>query len=182
MDQAVIDILSEAGIDLSFWKTVPSIPFMVDECKRILPVGEEVQVMSGSTVASVRLKKISELFIGDVRPPDFSRRITDQYAFFGILIERTAADYCSLAECIVTDKQFQQMYRFLGDKPDARHPNPLFSYLQAAARLYMSLRDVSRFEFKAVMRRLSKSARTFSMGYDSTNYFQCGIQKLLGRQ
>ena len=56
------------------------------------------------------------------------------------------------------------------------------SYVQAAARLYMSLQDLSRLEFKAVIRRLSKSAKTFSMGFESTNYFQHGIQRLLGRQ
>jgi hypothetical protein len=48
--------------------------------------------------------------------------------------------------------------------------NPLFSYLRAASRLYLSLRDVSRAEFEAVANRLRVSARTFSAGIDSTNY------------
>jgi hypothetical protein len=48
--------------------------------------------------------------------------------------------------------------------------NPLFSYLRAAARLYLSLRDVSRAEFKAMANKLRVSARAFATRRDSTNY------------
>jgi len=36
----------------------------------------------------------------------------------------------------------------------------------------MSLRDVSRKEFEAVVGRLERSVRHFSTGYSSTNYFE----------
>lgn len=44
--------------------------------------------------------------------------------------------------------------------------------IQAAARLYMSIYDVSQTEFEAVAQRLSVSARHFSMGPSSSNYLR----------
>jgi hypothetical protein len=39
----------------------------------------------------------------------------------------------------------------------------------------MSLRPVSRAEFEAVMRRLARSARTFSDGPASSNYLELAL-------
>jgi len=57
--------------------------------------------------------------------------------------------------------------------------NPLFSYLRAAARLYLSLRDVSRDEFEAVAERLRRSAKTFASRLDSTNYYRLVLGEFL---
>lgn len=179
MDAEVIRALKDAGIDTTFKKTVPGICIMVDETGRPKELGEEVMVISGEKIQLVRLKPITQLFSGDAVPPDFRRGPTPEYMMFFALIERTAADFCSSTRRTELDKEFQRLYRLLGKRPDGRDRNPLFSQLQGAVRLYMSLRDASRAEFEAVAARLSKSARTFSDGYSSTNYLDLAL-RLLG--
>ena len=79
----------------------------------------------------------------------------------------------------VRDQEFERLYNHLRRRPDGTDANPILSYLQAAARLYMSLRDVSQAEFEAVARRLTKSARTYSEGLSSTNYTDLVLERLL---
>lgn len=171
MDQAVIAKLRQAGIDVSMEGQFPVVPVRLDEgTGKPVPLGVEVAVQSGKQAAIVPLKGIPELFAGTARPPSFAHGPTDEYVFFFALIERTAVDYCTVAGRVEYDEEFERLYRQLRRRPDGRDGNPLFSYLQAAARLYMSLRDVSRDEFDAVAQRLSQSARHFASGPTSTNY------------
>jgi len=44
--------------------------------------------------------------------------------------------------------------------------------MQAGARLYMSLVDVSRAEFEAIAQRLTRSVRHFRTDAASKNYFE----------
>lgn len=147
--------------------------------RKVEPLGEEFVVVPGELVASIRPKKITGLFVGNVVPPNFSTGPTFEYVQFFALLEMTAADFCSVTGKPERDVEFERLYALLRRRPDGRDVNPIFSYLQAAARLYMSLRDVSEMEFEAVARRLTRSARTFAMG--STNYYELAGKTLLGR-
>ncbi|MHC5057445.1 MAG: hypothetical protein ACYTKD_22450 [Planctomycetota bacterium] len=171
MDLSVVEQLERAGCDVGMKRVVPIVAIMADERRRVLPAGEEVFVMSGDAETSVHLKRITELFAGDAYPPDFGRGPTPMYALFFAMIERTAVDFCSVTEVIEPDSEFQRLYGLLARRPDATDGNLLFSYMQAAVRLYMSLRDTSRAVFEAVAMRLAKSAKTFRTDPSSTNYF-----------
>jgi len=138
--------------------------------------------MAGESTALVRLLKVSDLWTGEAVPPDFERGPTPEYVLFFALIERTAADYCACMGKRTRDREFERLYERLRGRPDGTDPNPLFSYLRAAARLYMSLRDVSRAEFEAVARRLKRSARTFSDGDTSTNYLDLALSRIDGEE
>jgi hypothetical protein len=116
------------------------------------------------------LEPISQLWTGSAVAPDFSFAPPPEYEPFFILIEATAAEFCDATGRPERDREFERLYRLLRRRPDGVDANPLFSYLRAAARLYLSLRDVSRAEFEAVANRLRVSARTFSTRIDSTNY------------
>jgi hypothetical protein len=96
------------------------------------------------------------------------------------MIEGTALDYCQVTNQPETDEEFYRLYRHLSRRPDGRDSHPLFSYLQAAAQLYMSIKDTSRAEFEAVTGRLALSARHFSMGPTSRNYINT-LRTTLGR-
>jgi len=181
MDASVIEQLERDGFDVGMTRTVPVVPIKADERGRVLPAGEEVFVMSGDAESLVHLRRITELFTGDAVPPDFKRGPTQEYALFFGIIEGTAVDFCSVTEVIEPDSEFQRLYRLLAKRPDATDGNPLFSYMQAAVRLYMSLRDTSRAEFEAVAMRLSKSAKTFRTDPSSTNYFHIVGRNFLGR-
>jgi hypothetical protein len=170
MDPDVIKELKEAGVDISLEETIPVIPVEVDENDQVIPLDEGTAVLSGETKAFVKLKRISELFCGLAEPPDFSEGPTPEYEMFFILIESTVIQYCDILGA-ETDMEFHRLYRHLKSRPDGQDDNPLFSYIQAAFRLYMSLRDVGRFEFEAVARRLARSAKTFSISNASKNYY-----------
>ncbi|HYH99833.1 hypothetical protein, partial [Hyalangium sp.] len=116
------------------------------------------------------LAPISQLWTGSAVAPDFSRAPLPEYEPFFILLEATAAEFCNATGRPQRDREFERLYRHLRRRPDSTDANPLFSYLRAAARLYLSLRDVSRAEFEAVADRLYRSARTFATRIDSTNY------------
>lgn len=175
---AVVEALEEAGISTT-WKTVPSVAIRLDGAGRVAPAGETITVVDGARVAVVEPPPISELFAGDRVPPDFSDGPTDGYVEFFGTIEHTALDFCATTGMRVRDQEFEKMYEHLRRRPDGTHPHPLFSYLQGAVRVYMSVHRVSRAEFEAVIRRLVRSARTFAMGPTSANYLDFGLMSLV---
>ena len=171
MDECVIMALTEAGTDVGtpdFW---PTIPILVNDNFRVQPSQDEVLVLAGKKHLPVALKPSSELFVGTRTPPDFARGPTQEYELFFGMLESTVIDYCTSTGSIVTDVEIERLYRHLRRRPDGSDSNPLFSYIRAAARLYMSLRETSRAEFDAVTGRLARSAKTFALGYSSTNYY-----------
>jgi hypothetical protein len=174
MDGAVVDTLVAAGIDVSLREAPPAVAIQRDAKGRARPAGDDVMVMSpdGERMAEVRLKRAGELFTGSAVPPEFTRGPTREYLMFFTIIERTAMQYCAVTDYPETDEEFHRLYRRLNRKPDADDHNPLFSYIRAAARLYMSLKDTSRAELEAVAARIAKAAKTFRMGPTSRNYFE----------
>lgn len=151
-----------------------------EDGKRVLPVGERVQVRAGELLTHVTLQPISKLFTGDTKPPSFAKAPPPEYHPFFFLIEATAAGYCRAVRNTETDQEFERLYRHLLRRPDGTDRNPLFSYLQGAARLYMSLRDISQAEFEAVVERLHQSAKHHQTHVGSINYFQDVLRGVLG--
>ena len=170
MDQTLVDSLREAGIDPAREDFLPALALRLDPAGRPLPLdGEAVVACQGRSVP-VRLKPVSSLFAGNALPPDFSGGPTKAYLPVFLCIEQAAAHYTFLGRTTTRDREFERLYDHLRRRPDGTDSNPLFSYLQAAVALQMSLRDLGRAEYEAVLRRLAKSARTFSDGYTSTYY------------
>jgi hypothetical protein len=170
MDLTVVTKFDDAGIDKTFRTSLPAIGIKVDEAGRVQPVGDEVLVTAGPKTAHIALKKISQLFAGTKTPPTFRDGPTGEYVLFFALIESTVIDFCRWAGRPEYDAEVERLYAHLRRRPDGHDANPLFSYMQAAARLYMSAFNVSQAELDAVCRRLSKSASHFALGPTSTNY------------
>jgi hypothetical protein len=170
MDLTVVTKLDDAGIDRAFETIVPTIGIEVDDEGRVQPVSEVVAVIAGPKTTHVALKKISELFTGTKSPPSFRSGPTAEYVLFFAVIELTVIDFCRSAGRAEYDAEMERLYTHLRRRPDGHDANPLFSYMQAAARLYMSSFDVSQAELDAVCRRLSQSAGHFAAGPTSTNY------------
>jgi hypothetical protein len=172
MDRKAIAALQMAGIDPARPELL-RVPTVLGEQRRVVSLdqGLPVPVMDDDgRVAWLPLAPISQLWTGSAVAPDFSHAPPPEYEPFFILIEATAAEFCDAMGRPERDREFERLYRHLRRRPDGVDANPLFSYLRAATRLYLSLRDVSRAEFEAVARRLQRSARTFSTRIDSTNY------------
>jgi hypothetical protein len=179
MDKTVIDRLAAASADWEFKEFGVLIPIQVAESGEVIPLEDEVFVLSGEvTVPQVKLKKISELFSGNRQPPVFKNVPAEEYMRFFATIELMALDFCVSTKRVERDEEFERLYNLLRRRPDGRDYNPLFSYLQGSVRLYMSLRDVSQAEFEAVVSRLARSAKTFSQGPTSMNYYHFALEEL----
>lgn len=129
---------------------------------------------------SLELKPLSALFTGDRQPPSMRNEPPPEYLEFFLAIEHTAALACAARGRPESDEEFERLYRHLRRRPDGADANPMFGCLQNSVRLYLSLKDVSRAEFEAVVERLHKSARTFRTHGGSTNYFANALRPLLG--
>ncbi|MGE0191710.1 MAG: hypothetical protein AB7T63_06660 [Planctomycetota bacterium] len=182
MDPELVERLVALRLDASMEQGCPYVAVPLDENGQ--PAGsrgdEWLVVFTGGPPVPVRLKPLADLWTGDVRPPDLGSRPPSEYLPFLATIERTAAAYVAATQTQETDQEFERLYSLLRRRPAGRDDHPLFGYLQAAVRLYMSLRATSQAEFEAVVRRLEQSARTFSEGYASTNYTRYALQPLIG--
>jgi hypothetical protein len=180
MDPQVVTMLQRAGLDTAFPELL-RIAIVLGEEGRILPLSQDLPVPvldEEDQVVWVPLQPISLLWEGSRLPPDFSFAPPPEYEPFFNLLEATAADYCSALGRPERDKEFERIYQRLRRKPDGEDANPLFSYLQAASRLYLSLCRVSQAEFEAVAGRLRRSARTFALSLLSTNYHRLVLEDL----
>jgi hypothetical protein len=181
MDPNVMEQLKRAGLRVEE-PGLLRIPFKFDAQHRLQPLDEEVPVLDSNTdkeVVAERLKPNSQLWTGAAVPPDMSWEPPPEYQPFFLLLEWTAADYANIVRRPETDAEYERLYRQLRRRPDGQDAHPLFSYLRAAARLYLSLKDVSRAEFEAVAHRLSQSARHFSTYVGSTNYHRLVLSLFL---
>jgi hypothetical protein len=145
-----------------------------------LPLGEEVPVVDEvKTRARVRLGSISRLWASTELKPSPTSPSSRHLAFL-LLMESTAGIYCSSVTRPVTDADFERLYLKLRQHPDGEDPHPLFSYLQGAARLYLSLRDMSQPEYESLLRRLSTLVGRFRANMGSTNYHHRVVNSVLG--
>ncbi|HYO73177.1 MAG TPA: hypothetical protein VEU33_44645, partial [Archangium sp.] len=179
MDREAVEKLQRAGLKVEQPEML-RVAIQRDENKRVVTVRGEVPVMGNEGLMLVPLKPISQLWTGTVVPPDLSRTPPPQYQPFLLLLESTAANYCAAQGRPETDDEFERLFRQLRRRPDGGDVHPLFSYLQGAVRLYMSLRDVSQAEFEAVVNRLSQSAKWHSTHTGSTNYHREVLQGVFG--
>ncbi|QRN96522.1 hypothetical protein JRI60_47260 [Archangium violaceum] len=181
MDWDVVEQLKRGGLDVRR-PEVLQIPIRHHsrEQDRVIPLeGEEAPVADYSgRIVTVRLKPISRLWTGTAVPPDMTREPPWQYRPFFLLLETTAAVYCAAMGRPELDSEFDRLYRQLCRWPDGHDDHPLFSYLRAAARLYMSLRAVSQAEFETMIQRLRQSAQHFFTHEGSINYAQVVLYPL----
>lgn len=178
MDPAAVTALERGGIDPRRPELL-KVPIALGEQRTVVSLDElPVPVMDEEgQVVWLPLPPISHLWTGSAPAPDFSHAPPPEYEPFFILLEATAAEYCYVVGRPERDREFERLYRHLRRRPDGEDPNPLFSYLQAAARLYLSLRPVSRAEFEAVADRLRQTARAFASRLDSTNYHRFVLEE-----
>ncbi|HEX8824045.1 MAG TPA: hypothetical protein VF794_29265 [Archangium sp.] len=179
MDLKVREELERAGLELDRPELL-QVPIQFGDYGRPIPPGEEVPVADERwTMAHVKLKPISQLWTSTEMTPFLLRTPTHHEGFL-YLLQSTASIYCTSTGRPVTDAEFERLYRQLRQKPDGEDAHPLFSYLQGAARLYLSLRDVSRAEYETMTHRLSKLARRFCSHVGSTNYHRKVLYSVLG--
>jgi hypothetical protein len=124
---------------------------------------------------------LRSLFRGATAVAEFGSTPPPEYDLVFAFIERPMALFCAAAPSPVRDQDFEKLYTELRRRPDGRYQSPLYRYLQAVLRALLLLRPTSESEFEAALRRLARSARTFSEGATSTHYFANALAPLLTR-
>ncbi|WP_375766122.1 hypothetical protein NR798_31060 [Archangium gephyra] len=179
MDLRVRQELERAGLALD-WPERLQVAIQFTQQGQAISLGEEVPVVDESwTMAQVKLEPISRLWTATDMTPFLMQTPPHHESFLGLL-ESTAGIYCTAMNRPETDAEFERLYRLLRRDPDGEDAHPLFSYLRAAARLYMSLRSVSRGEYEALTYRLARMARRFRSHEGSTNYHRKVVFSVLG--
>jgi hypothetical protein len=179
VDREAVEKLQRAGLKVEQPELL-RVAIQRDEKKQVVRLRGEVPVMGNEGLMMVTLQPISKLWTGSAVPPDLSRTPPPHYQPFFLLLESTAANYCAATGKPETDDEFERLFRQLRRRPDGDDAHPLYSYLQGAVRLYMSLRDVSQAEFEAVVNRLSQSAKWHSTHVGSTHYYREVLHGLFG--
>jgi hypothetical protein len=173
MDAQIIERLNAAQMPTDPLSLALAIPPQLEQ--------RPVVVEHEGRQVELALRPLSNLFSGTAAAPKFKREPPAEYVPFFATVEAAAGFACLARGRPERDEEFERLYRHLRRRPDGTDSNPLFYWLQNAARIYLSLRVTSRAEFEAVMDRLSQSARTFHTHVGSTNYFTHALQPLLGR-
>jgi hypothetical protein len=173
MDQEALKQFETAGVKIDLASQIPFVAVALQkDQENPIALGGTFPVSQGEDIAVVTLKPISQLFAGNRPAPNLSGEPPPEYQTFLLMIESAVFDYCRAAARAPYDEEFEKLYLHLRRRPDDQHADPLFSYMQAGARLYMSLVDVSRAEFEAIAQRLTRSARHFRTDAASRNYFE----------
>ncbi len=176
MDAQVIEALRAAGLPTGE-DNLPLVFVEKDEAGVVKPATAQVTVgIDDDKHTVVTLRPLQELFVGNARAPDLSGEPPREWQPFFLSIEATLFNFCAINKRAESDQEFERVLSQLRRRPDGRDPNKLYGYVRAAFQVYLSLHDVSREQFEAVIGRLIRSARTFSDGHLSRNYFQTLVQ------
>jgi len=79
------------------------------------------------------------------------------------------------------DEEMREIYSALRRRPDGRSLGFVHDYMWQAAALVLGTRLLSQAEFEAILARLERSCRTFSMGPGSRNYV-AALRTTLGQE
>jgi hypothetical protein len=181
MDTSIVEAISD-GCELPKADTFPNTQLVIARGARgeIVSVGEQVEIeREGAGSRRLALRPIRQLFAGDGKAPDLSGGPTPKLEPFFVLLELTVASVCAANGRDATDQEMEHIYSEMRRRPDGEG-GVLRSYVRAAARLYLSMNNVSQSEYEAVFRRLTKSARTFAGGSLSRNYL-FNLRKTIGQ-
>jgi hypothetical protein len=172
MDPLVASDLRRLGVGFSEGELRPAVAIAVDPERQLIALEDDVVPIGlGGRAIPARLGSIASLFKGDRRPPRFDHGPTPDYALFFETIEGTFASCVPYLLPRPTDQEVERLYRRLRRHHDgSTNDAPVLTYLRAAVRLYMSLADVSRAEFDAVLNEVARSVRSHASGHASWGY------------
>ena len=137
----------------------------------LLPGGMErcsLCLTDGKAVCLWETDSLRALFRGDRQPPvlgDYPEAYNDSF----ILLDLHALEISRIFGDR-RDEEMREIFSTLRRRPDGRSLGFVHDYMWQAAALVLGTRPLSQAEFEAIMGRLERSCRTFSMGPGSRNY------------
>lgn len=159
MDTRVVHELRSLGVAIGDDGPLPHVSLLLSGGELLTPVGPEVPVAVFGRPILMRLQPLTRVCVGTRRAPSFQAGPTREHARLFAALERTVAACADVLGPALDDSDAARAYRRLRRQPDALVlGDPLFAYVQAAARLYGSLVDTSWTELDAVLAHLAREA------------------------
>lgn len=158
MDPKVVEELRRLGLALGDDGPLPHVAVLVVAGQVLAPVGPEVPVAVHGRPVLMRLRPLTGLCVRGRPAPSFRAGPTREHARLFAALEGSVAA-CTDALPGLLDHDAARAYRRLRRQPDHLVlGDPLFAYVQASARLYVSLVDTSWPELDAALAHLAREA------------------------
>ncbi len=132
---------------------------------------EEITISDGTNDATWTVPSLRALFRGERKPPEMSDRPPPAYMPVFWFIERHIITFCD-AFGDTTDQEFEGIFNQLRRRPDGKTTDDLHAFLWQVAAVLAGTRPLSAAEYEAILNRLRRSARTFSIAPVSRNYIK----------
>lgn len=134
---------------------------------------------TGDQICKWEVDSLRVLFRGDRKPPTLGDYPEDYQDSFMIL------DLHALEISEVfgdrRDDEMREIYSVLRRRPDGKSLGFVHDYMWQAAAIVLGTRPLSQAEFEAILARLERSCRTFSLGPGSRNYVET-LRQTLGHE
>jgi hypothetical protein len=143
----------------------------LDQHPRILPASTDrhaLFLVTGKNVCPWETRSLRALFRGDRKPPllgDYPEAYNESFMLLDLHALEISKFFGDRR-----DDEMLEIYSALRRRPDGRSLGFVHDYMWQAAALMLGVRPLSQAEYEAILERLERSCRTFSMGPTSRNY------------
>ncbi|HOB98501.1 MAG TPA: hypothetical protein PKM43_07090 [Verrucomicrobiota bacterium] len=140
----------------------PPVPVELD--RRLIPL------VVGDNVCEWKVDSLRSLFRGDRKPPtlgDYPEAYNDEFFILEMHVLQISDLFGDRR-----DDEMREIYSILRRRPDGKSIGFVHDYMWQAAAILLGTRPLSQAEFEAILGRLERSCRTFSIGPGSRNYLE----------
>ena len=140
----------------------PPVPVELD--RRLIPL------VAGDNVCEWKVDSLRSLFRGDRKPPtlgDYPEAYDDEFFILEMHVLQISDLFGDRR-----DDEMREIYSILRRRPDGKSIGFVHDHMWQAAAILLGTRPLSQAEFEAILGRLERSCRTFSIGPGSRNYLE----------
>lgn len=140
----------------------PPVPVELD--RRLIPL------VVGDNVCEWKVDSLRSLFRGDRKPPtlgDYPEAYNDEFLILEMHVIQISDLFGDRR-----DDEMREIYSILRRRPDGKSIGFVHDHMWQAAAILLGTRPLSQAEFEAILGRLERSCRTFSIGPGSRNYLE----------
>lgn len=167
-----LDIIIRAAVPTKDLEEHPiPVPAGTDRC--------DVALTDGTDTCLWETDSLRALVRGDRKPPvlgDYPVAYQDSFAILDLHAFEISQIFGDRR-----DEEMREIYSALRRRPDGRSLGFVHDYMWQAAAIVLGTRPLSQAEFQAILARLERSCRTFSIGPGSRNYIAT-LRSTLGEE
>lgn len=127
-----------------------------------------IHLVVGDNLCEWDVDSLRSLFRGDRKPPtlgDYPDVYKEEFLILEIHLLQISDIFGDRR-----DDEMREIYSLLRRRPDGKSIGFVHNYMWQAAAIMLGTRPLSQAEFEAILSRLERSCRTFSMGPGTRNY------------